>query len=152
MNKNIYYLIVLIFLMSGACQPTQDREAVHQLIADQNEKLHEVVRSKNILLLDEVYAADAYFMAPGQHPVKGRKAIKDMWQSSLNRMTGMHSTTLEIFGEGDIVSEVGIVETYIRLNDSTSFTYHAKYNNVWQKDEEGVYRLKVDIWNDLPGD
>lgn len=141
-----------ILLMMNACLPAVDPEAVRELITAQNEKIHEVVRTKNISILDEIYAEDAYFMAPGYEPVKGREGIKQMWQKSLTRMTGMHSTTLEITGTGELVFEVGIVESYIQLNDSTSFTYRAKYNNVWQKDEEGIYRLKVDIWNDLPVD
>ena len=63
-------------------------------------------------------------------------------------MEDMHSETLEIIGTGDVVTEVGIVKTNIKLKD-TAFIYKAKYTNVWKKDTEGNYKLKVDIWNEI---
>lgn len=62
----------------------------------------------------------------------------------------MQSKTLKITGQGDVVSEIGIVQTTIKTKDTT-FIYRAKYNNVWQKDASGKYLLKVDIWNDING-
>lgn len=140
------HIIIFLFVFAVITGCTSGNEAVREQIEAQNKKLHKVVSSKNINLLDEVYHPQAYFLAPDDTVVHGIKNIKAKWLSGLDAMTGMHSTTLELSGQGDVVSEIGIVETQIKTKD-TSFVYKAKYSNVWQKDVRGKYLLKVDIWN-----
>ncbi len=129
-----------------SCSDSITFDQVKTKIKAQNEKLHQVVKTKNIDLLKEVYAEDANFMAPGAGLVQGRDSIIALWKSGLNDILDMHSTTLDIGGTTDVVYEVGIVENLIRTQDS-AVVYRAKYSNVWVRDSEGVYRLTVDIWN-----
>ena len=143
--KVIYLISSLLIL--NACNQKNENNIAEQLKI-QNENLKQVVLTKNVALLDEVYDTAAYYMAPGEQPVKGLAAIKQHWKDGLDAMTDMHSETLEIVGNRDVVSEVGVVSTNIKLKD-TSFIYKAKYNNVWVKDTKGKYKLKVDIWNNM---
>ncbi|VXB83983.1 putative Ketosteroid isomerase homolog [Flavobacterium sp. 9AF] len=140
-------ILLIAFFICFSCQEAENATLAHA-IASQNEKLHEVVLTKNIDLLDEIYAEDAYFLAPGDTVVKGIKNIKLKWQSSINYMSDMHSETLDVIGKGEIITEVGIVKTTIKTSDST-YIYKAKYTNVWKKDKKGTYKLTVDIWNTL---
>ena len=142
--RNIIIFLFVFAVITGCTN--SGNEDIQEQIKAQNEKLHQVVLSKNINLLDEVYHPQAYFLAPDDTVVHGIKNIKAKWLSGLGAMAEMHSKTLEITGHGDVVSEIGIVETQIKTKD-TSFVYKAKYNNVWQKDARGKYLLKVDIWN-----
>lgn len=141
-----FYLIFSVLILNACNQ--KNKNSIAQQLQNQNQKIKKAVLSKNVDLLDEVYDTAAYYLAPGEAPIKGLTAIKKHWKESLNFMTDMDSETLEITGEGDIVSEVGVVSTDIKLKDS-SFIYKAKFNNVWVKNAEGIYKLKVDIWNDL---
>lgn len=142
----VVYLIISLLNLNGCNQ--KNNNTVAQQIKVQNEKLKQVVLTKNINLLDEVYDTAAYYLSPGEQPVKGLTAIKKHWKEGIDAMTDMTSETLEIIGKGEVVSEVGVVSTDIKLKD-TAFVYKAKYNNVWVKDEKGNYKLKVDIWNNL---
>ncbi len=142
--RNIIIFLFVFAVITGCTN--SGNEDIQEQIEAQNKKLQKVVSSKNINLLDEVYHPQAYFLAPEDTVVHGIKNIKAKWLSGLDAMAEMHSKTLEITGQGDIVSEIGIVETKIK-NKDTFFVYKAKYNNVWQKDTRGKYLLKVDIWN-----
>lgn len=145
MKHRIFYM--LFIGMFAACNTGADGD-IRAAIARQNRKLHEVVQTKNIKLLDEVYHEQACFLPPGDTAVYGIKNIKAKWSLGLTTMKDMRSVTWEIIGHGDIVSEVGEVHTIIATPDS-NFIYKAKYNNVWQRNDKGQYLLKVDIWNSI---
>lgn len=144
--KNLVIAFLCISMLGCSSKPSFD-EAVVKIKA-QNEKLHQVVATKNANLLNEVYAENAHFMAPGAGIITGRDSIIAAWKSGLDNMVEMNSKTISIGGTADVVYEVGIVETTIKTGQADSvFIYKAKYSNVWHRDFKGDYRLVVDIWN-----
>ena len=150
--KNAFLKYSAFVLLAIGCTEKPTFEEAKSRIKAQNEKLHQVIATKNTALLEEVYAKDANFLSPGSGIVKGRDSIIALWKSGLGNMIEMHSKTIDINGTPDVVYEVGIVETKIKTNHKgkdTSFIYKAKYSNVWKRDEKGEYRLAVDIWNDF---
>lgn len=144
--KRMMALCVCVLIV--ACANPITFEEAKAKIKSQNEKLHQVVATKNTDLLKEVYADDANFLAPGLGIVHGRDSIIALWKDGLDNILEMHSETIDIGGTTDVVYEVGIVENKIRSADSV-FVHRAKYNNVWIRDTQGEYRLVVDIWNKL---
>lgn len=148
MRIKYFWLVIFVIIIGCSSQPTF--EQAKEKIKQQNEKLHQVVATKNADLLREVYAEDANFLSPGAGVVKGRDSIIALWKNGLDNMLEMHSRSVDIGGNADVVYEVGVVETKIKSSErDTIFIYKAKYNNVWRRDEKGEYRLVVDIWNDL---
>jgi ketosteroid isomerase-like protein len=138
----------LLLLTLAGCTHTPSLEEAKSLIHLQNEKLHAVAATKNLALLREVYAEDAWFMAPGLAPVHGRDSIIALWSDGLDQIVSMHSESLEINGTPDVLYEIGIVQNTIRTATPDSVAVHkAKYTNVWKRDGAGVYRLTVDIFN-----
>jgi ketosteroid isomerase-like protein len=136
------------FLWLTGCTHTPSLEEAKSLIHLQNEKLHTVAATKNLALLREVYAEDAWFMAPGLAPVHGRDSIIALWGDGLDQIVSMHSESLEISGTPDVLYEIGVVQNTIRTDTPDSVVVHkAKYTNVWKRDAAGVYRLTVDIFN-----
>ncbi len=137
----------LLLALTG-CTHTPSLEEAKALIHLQNEKLHTVAATKNLALLREVYAEDAWFMAPGLAPVHGRDSIIALWGDGLEKIVSMHSESLEISGTPDVLYEIGVVRNVIRTDTPDSVVVHkAKYTNVWKRDAAGVYRLTVDIFN-----
>jgi ketosteroid isomerase-like protein len=140
--------LLCCFLCLAGCTHTPSLEEAKALVHLQNEKLHTVVATKNLALLREVYAEDAWFMAPRLAPVHGRDSIIALWGDGLDQTVSMHSESLEINGTPDVLYEIGIVTNVIRTGSSDSVVVHkAKYTNVWKRDSAGVYRLTVDIFN-----
>ncbi|MBL7994134.1 nuclear transport factor 2 family protein [bacterium] len=144
-----FLLTVMVLLIIG-CATKPKLDEAKAKIRKQNEKLHKVVATKNTNLLKEVYAEDAYFLAPGLGPVRGRDSIIALWSDGLENVLEMHSESIMIDGTIDVMYEVGIVENKIRYHNPDSTVLHrAKYNNVWKLDSAGEYRLTVDIWNKM---
>lgn len=134
----------------GACAGRSDLDAAKQKVHLQNKKLHHVVATKNVALLEEVYAEDAHLLAPGMKPVQGREQIIALWKEGLQDIVEMRSEPIEVGGTVDVLYEVGIVENKVRIHNPDSVVVHkAKYNNVWKRDAAGEYRLVVDIWNNM---
>ena len=141
------FFFCLLVTTIGYAQ-SNDLTLAKQRIHLQNMKLEQVVLTKNTDLLNEVYADSAYFLSPGEGVVHGRDSIVSLWKIDLERIVSMNSWSLEVNGSSDCLYEVGIVETKIRsLEQDTIRTYRSKYNNVWIRDSNGEYRLKVDIFN-----
>jgi ketosteroid isomerase-like protein len=137
----------LLLCLTG-CTHTPSLEEAKSLIHLQSEKLHTVAATKNLALLREVYAEDAWFMAPGLAPVHGHDSIIALWADGLDKIAWMHSESLEIRGTPDVLYEIGVVQNAIKTDTPYSVVVHkAKYTNVWQRDDAGVYRLTVDIFN-----
>ncbi|TGD58087.1 YybH family protein [Flavobacterium humi] len=150
--KRTFTILPMLALLAISCHSKPTFEEARSKIKAQNEKLHQVIATKNTALLEEVYAKDANFLAPGAGIVKGRDSIIALWKSGLGNMLEMHSETTDINGTPEVVYEVGVVQTKIKISrkdKDTVFTYKAKYSNVWKRDEKGEYRLAVDIWNDF---
>ncbi|MBN1639560.1 MAG: nuclear transport factor 2 family protein [Ignavibacteriales bacterium] len=142
-------LLVLVIILVG-CNSQDSLEEAQKKVKEQNEKLHQVVATKNVDLLKEVYAEDANFMPPRYEIVKGRDSIIAIWKNGIDYILDMNSKTLYSGGTVDVIYEIGIVETTIKAGEGDStFIVKNKYSNVWVRDEEGVYRLTVDIWNPL---
>jgi ketosteroid isomerase-like protein len=142
--------VIFMILISGmiGCTKIENLETAKEKVKHQNEKLEQVVITKNTDLLKEVYADSAYFMSPGEGVVRGRDSIIVLWKTDLDRIVEMKSTSLEVNGSVDCLFEVGIVENKIRSAVKDTITIHrAKYNNVWIRQPNGEYRLMVDIFN-----
>jgi ketosteroid isomerase-like protein len=145
-----YFILFIVLFISRGNAQTNDRTRAIEMIKHQNEKLEQVVLTKNTDLLKEVYADSAYFLSPGEGVVHGRDSIMSLWKIDLDRIVSMKSWPLEVNGSIDCFFEVGIVETKIRsVEKDTVRTYRSKYNNVWVREPNGEYRLKVDIFNRL---
>ena len=148
MRMLVLCLLCCLLICLVGCTHTPSIEEAKTLVHLQNEKLHTVAATKNLALLKEVYAEDAWFMAPGLAPVHGRDSIIALWGDGLDQIVAMHSESLEIGGTPDVLYEIGIVQNTIKTGTPDSVVVHkAKYTNVWKRDAAGVYRLTVDIFN-----
>jgi uncharacterized protein (TIGR02246 family) len=94
--------------------------------------------------LASMYTADAQAFPPNSDIVRGRDAIRKLWQGVLD--AGIKSaplTTLEVEAHGDTAHEVG---TYAMRVEGGKQVDHGKYIVIWKR-EQGQWRLHRDIWN-----
>ncbi len=92
----------------------------------------------------DLYTLDAQVMPAGNGPVHGRQAIERYWQGALR--SGIDSVglqTLEVFGQGFVVTEVGHYE----LHDKSGKTLDSgKYVVIWRR-EHGQWKLLRDMFS-----
>lgn len=90
-----------------------------------------------------LYGTNAMLLPPGAPEVRGLADIEAFWQSMIDGgATGIELTTLEVFGKGDTVSEVG----HFLLADADGNETLGKYIVVWIQ-EDGAWHLYRDMWN-----
>ena len=93
-----------------------------------------------------LYVDDAIAFPPGSAMVKGRAAIRVMWEHMAEQVTDPRVTTLEVKSLGPRAAyEIGTFS--LKTKDPTSKEVTGKYVVVWQK-IRGNWKLAADIWND----
>jgi ketosteroid isomerase-like protein len=97
------------------------------------------------------YSDDAVSL-PSYEPMwRGKNAIlegnKKDFESGM-KFNSFKVKSLDLFGSGDLVYEIGTFEVNFNLPNMTSaMNDHGKYLNVWQKQNDGSWKLKADTWN-----
>jgi len=96
----------------------------------------------------ELYTEDAALLPPGAERVDGKAAIAEFWQGAID--SGLADADLEpveVVEGGDLAYEVGLVTLSAPGADGERVAVRGKYIVVWQRADDGVWRLHRDIWN-----
>jgi ketosteroid isomerase-like protein len=99
------------------------------------------------------WADDAIVMSPGQPPVKGKNAIKEMILETA-KIPGFKISwepiSVSVSESGDMAYL--IEQNQITVNDSLGrpVTEHNKSVTIWRKEAGGTWKNVVDIWNASP--
>jgi ketosteroid isomerase-like protein len=56
-------------------------------------------------------------------------------------------TTMDVFGMGDMVCEIGKYDMTIQPEGQEEIKDNGKYLVIWKKATDGAWKLHVDIWN-----
>ena len=95
------------------------------------------------------YAEDAAVFAPDAARIDGRQAIRDFWAGAING--GVRDLDLkvdEVHEAGDMAVDVGTLTMTAPAAEGGGRTDLAgKYIVVWQRGQDGTWRLYRDIWN-----
>jgi uncharacterized protein (TIGR02246 family) len=99
------------------------------------------------------WADDATVMSPGQPPLKGKKAIREMLEET-SKIPGFKISwepkTVTVSKSGDMAYMTE--ENQVTMNDSLGkpFTENNKAVTVWRKEADGKWKNVVDMWNANP--
>ena len=104
----------------------------------------EVVQKKQFDVLEKVYTSDARVLPPGAEMISGYESIKAFWRQAVEAMDVKSARLSTVHAEtfGDRVIEIGSAD--LRLGNGSTVT--VKYVVYW-KQEGGLWKWAVDIWN-----
>jgi uncharacterized protein (TIGR02246 family) len=95
-----------------------------------------------------LYTQDAAVLPPDGARVDGRKAIAEFWQGAIDAgLKNLDLQTLEVLDAGDLAVEVGKVSLTTTGSVGKAVPMAGKYIVIWQRDDDGAWRLHRDIWN-----
>jgi ketosteroid isomerase-like protein len=129
-------------------QPEENRVAnLQEAIEAQNREFMAAFSRGDAAGVAALYTRDARIFPPNSPMLSGREQAQQFWQGLMNiggKNAALETVSVEL--KGDLAFEVGKYSLSIgTMNDS------GKYVVVW-KNEEGSWRLYLDIWNtSLPG-
>ena len=97
--------------------------------------------------LATLYTEDAVLLPPNSEKIYGRKAIEEFWGGVMQMgVKDAVLETVEFFGSGDTLTEVGNYTMKIQPEGQKPIEYKDKYIIVWKQTDEGL-KLHRDIWN-----
>ena len=65
-------------------------------------------------------------------------------------MTNLTLRSTDVVSSGDLAYEIGEFTLQVPVEGGNPTTATGNYVVVWKRDGDGVWRLKVDTWNDTP--
>ena len=150
MKPNLAYFLLLVFI-SGCAHP-DNRNEEERLMQRSRDWSKAAVSGKMDSVLS-YWADDAVVMPPGQPPLKGKEAIRNMLEES-SRIPGFKISwepkSVSVSASGDMAYM--IEENQITMSDSLGrpFTQFNKAVTVWRKEADGTWKNVVDMWNSNP--
>lgn len=122
-------------------------EDIRQAIADANQNFMQAFQRGDAAGVAACYTADARLLPPNGQPMNGTAAITAFWQGAMALgIKAAKLETVELETRGDLAIEIGQYTLTIQPAPDTTATDVGKYVVVW-KDDGGVWKLHIDIWN-----
>jgi ketosteroid isomerase-like protein len=153
MKKYLLISIIGVVMFSTACQQDtkkpfnlEEHKAVISLL-DSQYKHH--IKSQHADSLMTIYKAEAVLLTPGEAEISGHTDIKNWYSSAFEY--GLRScdfTKSNFIGDENYIIENGHSRIGLQIGEADTLIYESyKYLHVWEKQENGKYKLVRDIWN-----
>jgi ketosteroid isomerase-like protein len=149
--KHINGLLTLIFTSLAGCNdPRIDTIAEGERLMQISRDWSNYAATDSIDKILSYWADDAVIMSPGQPPIKGKKAIREMIEGS-SKIPGFKISwepfSVVVSKSGDLAYM--IEQNQITVNDSLGnpITESNKSVTIWRKEDDGSWKNIVDIWN-----
>ena len=149
----IITLFLAIIVLGGCNEKTIDTKAEGERLMQRSRDWSRLAATDSVEKILSYYADDAVMMPPGQPPLKGKNAIREM-VSGASKIPGFKISweplSVEISKSGDM--GYMIEQNQITMNDSLGkpITEFNKSVTVWRKEADGSWKNIVDMWNPHP--
>lgn len=150
MNKLIVFLLTFLFVTSLV--NAQDNAELKEKIQSMNNRLAEMMLAGDEDAMWEYYVDDVISMPSYQPMMKGmeecKKASQEMMESGME-MIDFKSTVTDIIQSGDLVVDIGTYEITMKIPamGDQPWNDHGKYMTLWEKQNDGSIKVKVETWN-----
>jgi uncharacterized protein (TIGR02246 family) len=134
--------------------PFADPDAVaKEGIRKFNETVMAASRNLDAAAKASLWTENARFLPPGQQMVTGRAAVQAYWQSGFDHGAyDLVLESLEIKSLGDGVAyEIGRSIVRVRAADGSSIDVPGKSLCIFRREDDGLWRADVDIFNLIKG-
>ena len=153
-NKTAACICLIFFLFIFSCSRAVEEEVpvdfsqIKAEIEKANLKFGEIFRQGDASAVAALYSEDATLLPPNSDVIKGSAGIEAFWGGAMAMgATSVVLTTGEVFGMGDLVCEIGQYRLTIQPEGMEEMEDVGKYIVIWKKDDNGSWRLHIDIWN-----
>jgi ketosteroid isomerase-like protein len=132
---------------SAETKSSFDLDAAKKSIDSTNAEFASLVAKGDSVGIANLYCSDAKMLGQSMPMVSGKAAIQSAFGQMLKGVRGAKLTSSEVYGSGDILSEVG---TYSLTDNGGKEIDKGKYIVLW-KMEDGKWKFFRDCFNsDLP--
>lgn len=144
-------MMLLFCVLLFSCNNVQNlsQSEMEAITRDNNARLEKCYLAGDADKLGEMYDEYAKLSPDGGDFHSGRRAITTFWKENLAtaKITAMHTNTLSVSGNAEIIYETGTSYSETLYKDSL-YKSTVKYVNVWKRQQDKSWKLAVDFWND----
>jgi uncharacterized protein (TIGR02246 family) len=131
------------------------QQAVRSKIEETNAQFGAAISRGDTSSVAALYTDDAIVLPPNAETVRGRQAIKDLFDGMIAQMgvPQLALRTMELEEIGDTANEVGEYRLKFQPPGGEPVTDVGKYVVIWKRQGD-AWKLAVDVWNTnspLPG-
>ena len=150
--RTISALFIFTFL-TGCSDPKIDTKVEGDKLMQISREWSKLAATDSIEKIVSYWADDAVMMPPGQPPLKGKKAIREMIEGT-SKIPGFKISweplSVSVSKSGDMAYM--IEHNQITVNDTSGkpITEFNKVVTVWRKEADGSWKNVVDMWNADP--
>jgi uncharacterized protein (TIGR02246 family) len=149
MSRSAALLLLLAGLLGFAAPARADD--VKAAIEAGNAKMEADYAAGNTKAIAEAYTEDGVMLPPDATVVAGRTAIEAVWKSWIDDgLKNLKLKTTAVESAGDLAYEIGDFSLEVPAKGGGTALAPGNYVVVWKRGGDGVWRIKVDTWNDAP--
>jgi len=144
MNRFLWVFPVVLMLHGPGIAAETAEEGIKVAVA----KFEEAFNGGDGAAVGALYTESAAVLPPDGARVDGREAIVHFWQGAIDAgLKDLDLQTVEVLDGGDLAVEVGKVSLSTTGSVGKAVPVAGKYVVVWQRGDDGAWRLHRDIWN-----
>ena len=136
-----------LLLFTLICFSCGEPENVESIIIDNNSKWVEYYNKGDAKGIASLHTLDAVVIPPKSDFVVGRDKIEEMYKAEIETGNGtLGLQTTEVIQEGLYAYETGLYDIKMTI-EGEEINDYGKYIVIWEKQKNGDWLCKKDIWN-----
>jgi len=151
--KNLLLLTFLSMMMFSCANQKTDQQAESEKLMDLSREWAKSIATGGLEVALSYWSDDAICLFPGQPPLRGKEAIREM----LKGTSAIPGFEVSWEPKEAFVSKSGdlayvLAQNYFKMSDSlgNTITTFNKGIEVWKKQVDGAWKCVIDIYNDDP--
>lgn len=146
-----FVLLVVIFFLTALSVNGQNFAEIKQKVKEANKLFAKAMIENDYETMHAMYAENILSLPSYQPMIRGLDAIKEM--SEVQKQSGWTTknfvlNTTDIIAAGQLVIEIGNYDILMSMpGDTGEWADVGKYVTVWEVQEDGQLKIRVETWN-----
>jgi ketosteroid isomerase-like protein len=153
MKKKLFsiFAVVLLLILTTSVFSQTTKEEMMKKVEKWNKQFSDAMVANDKATRLSFYADDAYSLPSYTPMLVGKKAIENsmnMDENSGMKILSFKFNTKDLWMSGDLMCEVGTYDLSLTMGGQSDITRdHGKYLTIYQKQKDGTWKIKADMWN-----
>lgn len=144
-------MIGVVFSAFSLFAQTDHSSELKMSINNMTDKYSQAMLSGDYNTVAGFFTEDAIYMPLYEPIVRGKNGILENIKKDVEsgvKYSAFKINSTDAFGSEDLVYEIGAYNVSFTMpKNPTAMNGHGKYLNVWQKQSDGSWKIKVETWN-----
>lgn len=151
--KHLSLRMLPFLLLAGCAQTSVDTEAEKEAVMQTSRAWNKAATSRNTDSTLSYWTDDALVLSPGQQPLKGKEAIRQMVASGFENpgfSVSWEPQSGEVSKCGDMAYLIEDSKMNMKDSAGNDRVQNFKTVTIWRKQENGKWKAVVDVMSPLP--